>query len=352
MNTLFSGITIKNKQIKNRIVLPPTVFFGWTDDSGIVSEDHIRHYEALAASGIGIIILGAHAVTKDGRLANTQMGLWSDDHIEGVSRLIEACHKHGAVVLVQIHHAGYRTPKNVADPCAAPSDYVTEKINARALSLAEIKAIQSDFINAAVRAEKAGADGIELHGAHGYLISQFFSPIVNQRQDQYGGSFENRTRFAVEILTGIKEKVSPDFIIGFRLGANEPALEDGIRIAQLLEETGVDLLHVSAGVGSDQLPKAPEGFPYNWIVYMGTEVRKHVKVPVIVVNEIQTPERAAYLIENDLADLAAIGRGLLADHNWARHAYENQPIISCLKCPKCAWFVNGKNCPRYPLQNV
>lgn len=350
MSKLFSEITIKNKRIKNRIVLPPMVCFGWTDDNGFESDDHIIHYERIAESGTGLIILEAHAVSKDGKLAATQPGIWSDDHIEGLSRIAEACHKHGAVVLVQIHHAGSKTPRTVAETAVAPSDHVTNKINARALTIDEIKNIQKDFVAAARRAEKAGFDGIELHGAHSYLINQFMSPLTNKRTDEYGGSLENRAKFAIEIISAIKKEVANDFIIDYRMGGNEPTLKEGIEVAKLLEKAGVDMLHVSAGIASPELPQPPEGFPYNWIVYVGTEVKKHVNVPVVVVNDIRTPERAAYLIDNSMADLVAIGRGQLADHNWTRHAMENEAIVDCLKCrPKCSWFSNGKKCPRYKL---
>lgn len=350
MSKLFSEITIRNKKIKNRIVLPPMVCFGWTDDSGFETEDHVRHYETIAKSGTGLIILEAHAVNKDGRLANTQPGIWSDDHIPGLKKIADACHKHGAAVLVQIHHGGYSTPKSVIEQSVAPSDYVTDKINARALTIDEIKSIRRDFVEAAKRAKMAGFDGIELHGAHSYLINQFMSPIANKRTDEYGGNLENRARFAVEIISGIRKEAGNDFIIGYRMGGNEPTIKDGIEAARLLEKAGADLLHVSAGIAGSELPQPPEGFPYNWIVYAGTEIKKHVKVPVIVVNSIRTPEEAAYLVDNGMADLVAVGRGQMADHNWTKHAMEKETIVPCLRCrPKCFWFTNGKNCPRYSL---
>ncbi|MGE5633487.1 MAG: tRNA-dihydrouridine synthase [Caulobacteraceae bacterium] len=352
MNKLFSGITIKGRNIKNRIVLPPMVCFGWAEDNGLVTKGHIRHYETIAKSGTGLVIQEATCVNKDGRLADTQLGIWSDEQLDGLRRIVDACHKHGAVVLVQIHHAGYKTPKSVIDQSAAPSEMLTDKVNARALTVEEIKGIQKDFVEAAKRAEKAGFDGIELHGAHEYLIDQFMSPIANRRTDEYGGSLPNRARFALEIIEGIKKEVRSDFIIGYRMGGNEPTLDDGIQIAKILEKAGVDLLHVSAGIAGPELPQPPEGFPNNWIVYMGTEIKKHVNIPVIVVNGIRTPENAAYLVENRTADFTAIGKGQMADHNWTKHAREGEPIVECLKCPKCSWFKDGKKCPRYSVNFI
>lgn len=349
MSRMFEPYVLKNRKIKNRIVLPPMVCFGWTDDNGMVSDRHVKHYEKIAESGTGIIIVEATCVNKSGRLSNTQLGIWSDEHIEGLSRIASACHKHGAVVLIQIHHAGFMTPKTVADPSVAPSDTVNEKFNARALTIEEIKELQQDFIKAALRAEKAGFDGIELHGAHSYLINQFMSPVSNKRTDEYGGDLIGRSRFAVEIINGIKETVGKDFIIDYRMGGNEPMLEEGIQVAKVLEAAGVDILNISSGIRGEQTPSAPESFPYHWIVYNGTEIKKHVNIPVIVVFDIRTPERAAYLIDNRMADFVAIGKSQLADHNWTRHAMENEQIVSCLKCPKCFWYTDGEKCPRYSL---
>jgi len=349
MSRLFESYSLKNHNIKNRIVLPPMVCFGWTDDNGFVSERHIKHYEKIAESGTGLIILEATCVNKNGRLSNTQLGIWSDEHIQGLSRIADACHKHGAIVLIQIHHAGFMTPKTVADPSVAPSETINEKQNARALTVQEIKNIQQDFVKAAARAEKAGFDGIELHGAHSYLINQFMSPVANTRTDEYGGDLEGRSRFAVEIIKDIKRTVGKDFIIDYRMGGNEPMLAEGIQVAEVLEAAGVDILNISSGIRSEETPEAPEGFPYHWIVYNGTEIKKHVNIPVIVVFDIRTPERAAYLVDNGLTDFVAIGKSQLADHNWTKHAFLKEETVSCLKCAKCAWYTDGEKCPRYRL---
>jgi 2,4-dienoyl-CoA reductase-like NADH-dependent reductase (Old Yellow Enzyme family) len=221
---------------------------------------------------------------------------------------------------------------------------------ARALSHDELVQLREDFINAAERVKKAGFDGIELHGAHGYLLNQFSSPQVNKREDGYGGDISGRLRLAGEIITGIRQRLGSDFIICCRMGGNEPSLEDGVRIAMELERLGVDMLHVSASGFSENKPAVPEGFPYNWIVYCGVEIKRHVSVPVIAVNEIKTPERAAFLIENNLADFAAIGKDLLADPEWANKARESRSISSCLSCRPCKWFTIPEKCPKHKDQ--
>lgn len=349
MSRLFDSFNLKGHTIKNRIVLPPMVCFGWTDDRGFVSDGHVRHYEKIAESGTGLIIVEATCINKDGRLSDTQLGIWSDEHIAGLSKIADACHRHGATVLIQIHHAGFMTPSSVVKTSLAPSDYVADKCNAREMNMEELKSTQEDFVQAAIRAEKAGFDGIELHGCHYYLINQFMSPVVNKRTDEYGGNLEGRARFALEIISKIKQAVSRDFILGYRIGGNEPLLEQGIQVAQLLEIAGVDILNVSSGIRSEISPKVPEGFPFHWIVYNGTQIKKNVGLPVIVVFGIDTPEKAEYLIENDLTDFVAVGKAQLADHEWTKHAREKESVVTCLKCPDCFWRHDGKKCPRYSL---
>jgi len=345
MPSLFSPIRIRNLTLKNRIVMPPMVCFKWAGDDGLVTDRNVAHYEARARGGVGLVIVEAHAVNRLGRLASGQLGLWSDEHVPGLRRIAEACHRHGAAVLVQIHHAGLNTPRDICSPALAPSDIDDGKRLARAMTLEEIRATQQDFVAAARRAEAAGCDGVELHGAHRYLICQFASPITNRRTDGYGGDLARRTRFVREIVEGIRAAVRPDFVIGCRMGANEPALENGIAIAQELERAGVDLLHVSSGISEGDPPSAPEGFGYGWIAWMGTEVKKHVSVPVIAVNGIKTPQQAAGLVERGMADLVAAGRAMLVDPEWAAKAADGRPITPCRSCSPCRWFVDSRRCP-------
>lgn len=347
MASLNSEFKIKNHTIKNRVVLPAIVRFGWSDDNGFVSKKHIEHYEKIARGGAGLIVVEATAVKKDGRIANSQLGIWSDDHIEGLSKIADVCRKYGAVVLVQIHSAGIRTSKTVTNDIVAPSAVTLNGVTSRALTGDEIHKLQRDFIEAAKRAMKACFDGIEFHGAHSYLIDQFMSPITNKREDEYGGSIENRMRFALEIIDGVNSEKTRDFIIGYRLGGIAPTIEEGIQIAKVLEKKGVDLLHVSWGIAGNNLPAVPEGFPFNWVVYTGTEIKKNVQIPVIVVNGIRKPEEASYLIENNLSDFVALARAQLADPEWTNKALNGAAIKACLECrPKCKWYINGDKCPR------
>ncbi len=349
MADLFSPISIKGVEIKNRIVLPPLVRFGWSDEKGFVSDKHIKHYSQIAEGGAGLIIIEAMAIAKDGKLSEDQLGIWSDDFIDGISKIAEACHKYGTAVIAQIHHAGLETPTAVSKIAQAPSDIEKNgRLAAKALSIEEIQKIQEQFVDAAKRAKKAGLDGIEIHGAHGYLISQFMSPLTNKRDDDYGGDLAGRSAFARQVIKMIKNSTdSDDFIIGYRMGCNEPLLEEGIKIAKILEDAGIDLLHVSSGIEGDTIPRPPMDFDYSWIVFGGTEIKKHVSLPVIVVYRIKTPEQGKYLIENGLADLVAVGRGHLCDTAWANKARDGLKVIKCLECAECFWFDEIEKCPRY-----
>jgi NADPH2 dehydrogenase len=352
MNSLFSIYKLKTHTIKNRIVLPPIVNFGWADENGFVNEKHVNHYEERAKGGVGIIIVEATCVKKDGRIFNYQPGIWSDEHIDGLKRITDACHKHDTPILLQIHHSGLITRKTVSEKAGGPS---VDPTNDRtyALSIEEIKEIENAFIVAAKRAKQAGFDGIELHGAHGYLLNQFANSALNSRNDIYGGSLERRLLLATNIIKGIRQTCGADFIIGYRMGANAPTLLDGIEIAKHLEKNGVDILHVSHGGEKGIIPEIPSDFPNNWIVYCGTEVKKHVKIPIIAVNEIRTPQRASWLIENNKTDFVAIGRDLLTDSQWVHKAKTNEVIKNCINCqPRCKRFGRPESCPVTMIQPI
>jgi 2,4-dienoyl-CoA reductase-like NADH-dependent reductase (Old Yellow Enzyme family) len=234
MADLFSPINIRNKTIKNRIVMPPMVCFGYAGTDGMVTDKNLKHYADRAQGGVGLIIIEATCVSRNGRLSDVQLGLWSDEHIEGFRKIAEVCHQHGVVVMVQIHHAGLAVHKNVtrdkfsASAFKGISNLNAAEITAREMTVDEIYQVQSDFVSAALRAQKAGLDGVELHGAHGFLISQFLSPLVNLRKDGYGGSLIKRTRFVTEIVSQLRQATGPDFIIGCRMGADDPDLKSSI----------------------------------------------------------------------------------------------------------------------------
>lgn len=335
MKKINTPIKIGSKTVKNRITYAPTVKFDWTDTSGMPTERFARHYEDRAKGGAGLICVEATCITPDGRLAPSQLGLWEDAQIEGHSKITEACHRHGAVVIVQIHHGGYNTHP-ACGPSKGPSSVPWREHKTEEMSHEEILQVRSMFIEAAIRAQKAGYDGVQLHACHSYLINQFVSPRVNQRTDEYGGSTENRARFGCEVIQGIRQACGKDFIISVRTVGAEPTVEEAWAIADAYIEAGVDYLQVSGGIGPEEI-NYPEGLPYSHIVWYGTKLHEHVngRVPVSVVHNIFEPELANLLINNNLTDTIDSARALLADPNWAKAITEGTDFVKCRKCKVC-----------------
>ena len=304
---LFTEFNIKGITLKNRVVLPPMVRFSLIGKDGYVTDGLIDWYEAIALGGVGMIILEACCVSKDGKLRDNQIGIWDDSYIEGLTKIADICRKHGVPTMIQLHHAGFK-----------------EEI--ATISEERLDEILEQFIDAFHRAKKCRFDGIEIHGAHTYLISQLHSRLWNKRTDKYG----DRLYFTRELIKRTKDIFDDNFILGIRIGGNEPTLEDGIYIAKEIEKLGVDLIHVSSGVPDpsfkqDRKIDMPLDFPLDWVVYLGVEIKKHVKTPVIAVRAIKKEVEASYLIENDLVDLVAIGRAMISRPHWiswARKKYK------------------------------
>ena len=343
MPDLLSTYTIKNKTIKNRLVFPPCVCFNYAGEDGFVTERNVEHYELMATGGSGLIVAEATCINKNGRLHPTQLGVWDDAQIEGLSKIASAIHAKDALALLQIHHAGYKThPKaSNAEDIFTASDYDIKGNIVRGATKAEIEEVIKDFASAALRAHKAGFDGIEIHGAHDYLLSQFLSANVNKRDDEYG---ENRLLIHLKIVEAIKDIVPADFIIAMRLGANDDSMAEGIKYAKELEAAGVDLLNISSG--HSRKPADIEEFEgYHWVCQLGMNVKKHVSIPVICVFGVKTPEIANDIVKNELCDFAAAAKGLLADPNWINKYEKGEEINPCLACERCQFFTDGANCP-------
>lgn len=298
-NNIFTEYKIKNICIKNRIILPPMVRFSLIKKDGYVTEDLINWYGDIAKSGVGLIIVEASAVEESGKLRENQIGIWDDTFIEGLKRVADEIHKYDVPCLIQIHHAGFRN-------------------NLNEIAEEEIDKILSLFEKAFVRAKTAGFDGIEIHGAHGYFISQLNSKILNQRADKYG----EHLYFSRKLIENTKYLFNDDFILSYRMGGNEPELEDGIENAKKLQEYGVDILHVSNGIPDEKykqkvkIKEFPKNFPLDWIIYLGTEIKKYVSIPVIGVYGIKKEYEASWLVENNMLDFVAVGRAMIARESW------------------------------------
>lgn len=303
---LFTPLVIKNKILKNRVVLPPLVRFSMIGKDGFVTDSLLKWYFDVANGGTGLIIVEACCVAENGKLRDNQIGIWDDKFISGLSKIADIGKRFKVPMLLQIHHAGFK--ENIST--------VSEKT---------LDKILIQFVEAIKRAKICGFDGIELHCAHTYLISQLHSKLWNTRCDKYGGNLEKRLYFVKKIIEETHELFNNDFLLGCRIGGNEPTLQDGIDIALYLENLGVDIIHVSTGVPDINIKQEmkinlPNDCNLDWVVYMGTEIKKYVNIPVIGVRNIRTEKLASSLIENRQLDLVAIGRAMIARPNWVEYA--------------------------------
>ncbi|MCD6574145.1 FAD-dependent oxidoreductase [Candidatus Aerophobetes bacterium] len=347
LEKLFSPVKIGKKRIKNRIVMAP-MGANFEDVDGSVSESLIDYFEARARGGVGLIISPFTMVNKEQRI-NT-LGIFSDRFVPGMSRLCEIVQSSGAKFLMQIAHPGGKAMRELTGerPVAPSSIYspIYPELP-KELSKDEIENLIKEFIEAAKRAKEAGFDGVEVHGAHTYLIGQFISPHTNKREDEYGGDFERRMRFPSEIVRGIKEVCGEDFIVGFKFSAHEhldKGVDDSLarEIARWMEKEGVHYIHVAAtsstipGFLDCDFPSVPSIYsPPGPLVKLAENVKKAVDIPVIATGGITDPEYAERIIREGKADLVAIGRALIADPEWTIKAKNEGNIRYCIKCNTC-----------------
>jgi len=347
---LFKPINIGSAEIRNRIVMPAmtTAFAG---EDGAVTERLIDYFSERAKGGVGLIITDATCIDYPiGKLSHaTQLRVDYDKFIPGLSDLVERVHPYNAKIALQLHHAGRQTTLEHTEgkqPVSASDVYSPVfQVQPRALGLDEIEEVVEKFGEGARRAKTAGFDAVEIHGAHGYLIQQFLSSFTNRRTDKYGGSLERRMTFALEILWRVRDKVGPDFPVIFRLSAEEHVehgltLEDTKIIAKRLEEEGVDALHISYGM--DETPPEycavpPMAVPRGCFVQYANAIKKLVNIPVITVGRINDVTLAEKILQEEKADLVAMGRALIADPELPNKAREGRldDILKCIACNRC-----------------
>lgn len=310
MPNILTPLKIKNIELKNRIVLPPLVRFSLIGNDGCVTEELIEWYERIAADRVGMIIVEATCVAEDGKLRENQLGIWDDSFVDGLKKLSAIGKKYNVPMLIQIHHVGFK--EKIKDVSEEVLDNILDK-----------------FVTAFKRAKRAGFDGIEIHGAHTYLLCQLNSKMWNTRDDKYGGDFERRMYFNKALIERTRYLFDDNFILGYRMGGNEPTLQDGIEIAKYLEKLGVDILHVSSGAPDPKFKQEikidnfPDDFPLDWVIYLGTVIKKYVKIPVIGVRKIKTEQQASYLVENNLLDCVAVGRAMIFQPHWMEKARDS-----------------------------
>jgi len=342
---LLSPIKIGSVELKNRFVIPPMAT-NLANEDGTVSQAFIDYWVARAKGGWGLLIVEFTAIDPLGKVGPCHPCLWSDEFIDGLSKLTDAVHKCGAKIAIQLSHAGRQTHQEVigipgAQPVSAsPIPCPFEREIPRELSSEEVYELIEKFGDATVRARAAGFDIIEIHGAHGYLLAQFMSPYSNKRVDEFGGSLLNRMRFPIEIIHNVRRKIGSSFPLMFRMSGEERVpggrtLEESRIVAQLMEEAGVDAIDVSVGVyGSSQYIFAPPAVPPGFLLSSSQEIKKAVSVPVIAVGRINHPLLAEDAIRAGKADLIAWGRPSLAEPELPNKvaAGKLDEICPCIYC--------------------
>jgi 2,4-dienoyl-CoA reductase-like NADH-dependent reductase (Old Yellow Enzyme family) len=314
---LLDPFEIKGLTFLNRLVLPP-MQTGLATSDGAVTDELVDYYTKRAKT-VGLVIVEHSYVRLDGKSSEKQLGIYDDELIGGLEQLVSSVHATDTPIIIQINHAGNKTSKKTTgfEPIA-PS--ATE--NARRLRKEELTKLTEAFTSAADRAMKAGFDGVEVHGAHGFLLNQFYSPLTNKRIDQYGGSLENRSRFPLDVVKRVRDKIGGRLLF-YRLGIVDldPAgtqLEDSTTFSMTLKQSTLDIIDVSGGMcGSrpTQLQSTPGFF-----VPQAQHIKEIVDIPVIGVGGIRDLRYANNLIEREAVDLIAVGRPLMRDPDWASTA--------------------------------
>lgn len=341
---LFSKGTLGSRITKNRIVMAP-MSDNMANPDGSMSGQAIAYYEERAKGGVGTIIVGSVPVEfPRGKGVSNTHTLDGEKYIPGWERLTASVHRHGALLIPQIYHAGQNTwsgaiDGNIPIRVSALKDGGAEGFHV--ISKEEIKTLQDKFINAAVLAQMAGVDGVEVHSATGYFLSQFINPEINLRTDEYGGSLENRTRLARDIISGIKKACGPGFIVGVRMpvhmwDSDNISDEESIQIAQMFEAAGADYLNVNAGYAPNptliyETGRREEGGR----MIAPAKLKGKINIPMMAVGMLKTPELCEKVLEEGIVDFVAMGRALIADPFWAEKARkgksdEIRPCLSCL----------------------
>jgi 2,4-dienoyl-CoA reductase-like NADH-dependent reductase (Old Yellow Enzyme family) len=356
MNILLTPARIGPVEIKNRIVMPPMTT-RTADADGFVTDDSVAYYMARVRGGVGLITVEMASPEKCGRHRRHEVGIYDDQFLPGLTRLVDEIHNGGAKASIQLGHGGGHTRVDICGempiaPSAIPHPvYETtfETIIPEAMNKARIAQTIAAHVAAAVRAQKAGFDCVEIHAAHGYLISQFHAPFENLRQDEYGGSLENRARFGLDILRAVKATV-PTLGVVYRLSVEDffpgglPFIE-GKQIALWAAQAGADALHITAGhyrsLPSAQIVLPPMSMPDAPFLEFAAAVKSEVPIPVIAVGRLGDPAIATAAVADGKADFIALGRTLVADPQWVEKLARGEPVRRCLACNTCINEMRG-----------
>lgn len=338
---LTQSIKLGSMESKNPFMGAPINIRPFSESDGSVTEKDLALYEEYGKTGLGVLVTGAANVSRECASYTPSLGVWEDNQVEGLSLIAERMKAQEGLAILQIAHRGFQHLGIDAFCDVNPEECIR---------------IQTDFVKAAIRAKKADFDGVELHACHGYLLNQVISPITNNCNWQYGGSLESRVAYITEIIDMIRSQCGSDFIIGIRMGCNDPDLETSQIIAKLYEVAGADYLSVSAGISEpfatgkfdDNISlgiDVPQEFPFCKRVFGAWMIKEKVSIPVACVGDLCTRDDVVDILESGYADLVAIGRARLADPKWFDHILKDEQTYHCLQCKKCSWFTKPEKCP-------
>lgn len=355
MNILLTPARIGNVEIRNRIVMPPMTT-RLSDAEGHVTDDSIAYYMARVRGGVGLVTVEMASPERAGRHRLRELGIYDDRFLPGLTRLAKAVHGGGGKCSIQLGHGGGHTRFDICGetpvaPSAIPHpvfEVTNQTIVPRAMSPMDIHNTVTAFAAAALRAQKSGFDCVEIHAAHGYLISQFLTPFENRRTDQYGGPLENRARMGLEVLRAVKAAVTIPVI--FRVSVDDYFPEgmhfaEGRQVALWAAEAGADALHIAAGhyrslpSGARMIP--PMEYPDATFLTYAAIIKHQVKVPVIAVGRLGDPQHAAEAIASGKADFIALGRTSIAEPEWVEKLRRGEPQRRCLACNTCINEMRG-----------
>ena len=336
---LFEPISVGQMELKNRIAMP-AIHHSYTP-KGFVNERLIKYYETRAHGGAGLITVGGCSIDTLGQ-GPMMIGLHDDQFIEGLGKLVRTIKENGAAAAAQLYHAGRYThslmtgQKPIA-PSAVPSRLTKE--TPQEMTLEDIETVQENYVQASLRAKAAGFDAVEILASAGYLICQFLSPLTNQRTDQYGGSWENRKRFGLEVVNRVKEAVGNDYTMMVRISGHDfvpgsNSSREAALFAQELEAAGISCINVTGGWHESRVPQITGELPRGGFAYLARGIKEAVQIPVIASNRINDPFTAEYILKADMADLVNMGRPLIADPDLPNKAAGGKysSIRRCIAC--------------------
>jgi len=347
MATLFEPITVGKLKLKNRAVRSAT-WDGAADSQGVVTDGAVELFRSLGKGGIGLIISGHAFISPLGQGSPNQYGIYSDEMIPGLRRLTDAVHKEGSKIAVQITHCGINSGhlRRQGITCQAVSQLAEIETPHKEMTNAEIEAVIADFVSAARRAVQAGFDAVQLHGAHGFLMSEFLSPFFNRRTDRWGGNPENRRRFHMDVIRQVRKEIGRDFPLFIKLGAWEDMegglpLDEGITAAQAMVKEGLDAIELSVGARGASLT-AERGAPERvYFRRQSATLKKAVSVPVILVGGIRRLATANDIISSGDADMISMSRPFIRQPDLLVRWQQGESMAKCISCSRC--FPSGAN---------